>query len=162
MKQLFSLLVLTLTCLSQAPLLGTEPTLPSVELNYSQMSAREWAALRFRDIIPPTEIKRIIRISERGFAHHNNARKDCKTLVQADYDALMAHLVASERKVTDLALDAQERCLASLVVLTTTGEIYHLQVLGKLGQGVSAVTFVRPDRGARIEIKGFRRSARRK
>jgi hypothetical protein len=131
---------------------------PRVEMDFGYIAAGDWVGKRFRDIIPPNRIKRIVRLTEHGFAHHNNSLPDYRSKVQADYDALMAHLIASKEVAANYGLDAREGTGATLLILTADQQIFWLEVLVQ-EQEISAVTINGTGRGTRIAVKGFRRRA---
>jgi hypothetical protein len=150
-----------IVCLAHGGEPAKAPQAPSVELTYSTMQAGDWSGRRFREIVPPAEIKRIVRVAEQGFAHHDRSQPDVEQRVQADYDALMAHLIASDVPAGDLAWDAREASLAKLAVLTRSGELYFITVLGRFQKEISAITISGPGNGARFVVSGFQRSAPR-
>ncbi len=130
---------------------------PIVELGYNNISSKDWTGLRFSDIIPASNIKKVIRIKESGLAHHNNSLPDYKKLVQADYDALLKHLIDSDEKAQNLGWLAEEGILAELIILTNDDQLYHLEILGILDR-ISSVTIISSGKGVRIQIKEFQRS----
>ena len=130
---------------------------PVVELGYNSMSSKDWIGLRFREIIPASNIKKVIMIRESGFAYHNNSLLEYKKLVQADYDALLKYLIDSEERAQNLGWLAEEGILAELIILTNDDQVYHLEILGILNR-ISSVTINSSGKGVRIEIKEFQRS----
>jgi hypothetical protein len=130
---------------------------PRVEMDFGYLAAGDWVGKRFRDIVPPDRIKRIVRLTEHGFAHHNNALPNYRSIVQGDYDALIAHLIASKDAAANYGLDAREGTGATLLILTADQQIFWLEVLIQ-EQEISAVTINSTGRGARIPVKGFRRA----
>lgn len=132
---------------------------PRVEMNFNKMAAGEWSGKRFNEIVPPNRIHRIIRLAEQGFAHHNNRLPDYEKLVQADYDALVAHLLKSDEPVRDYSLDAQESKAARLLFVTTDNQVFAVDVLRRAGQDVTAIAISGPGFGARINVKGYQRAA---
>jgi hypothetical protein len=108
---------------------NTKTKYPLVELGYNDMLSKDWIGLPFGEIIPASSIKKVIRIRESGFAHHNNSLPDYKKLVQADYDALLKHLIDSEEKARNLGWLAEEGILSELIILTNDDQVYHLEIL---------------------------------
>jgi len=128
---------------------------PSVELGYTNMQSNDWIGSRFKDIFPASDIKKIVRIKERGFEKHNNSDLDYRKLEQEDYDTLIRHLIDSEEKAQNLSWLAEEGILAELILLTNDDQLYHLEILGIFDK-VSSLTIYGSGRGARFEIKGFK------
>lgn len=122
-------------------------SLPRAERNYNQMQPGDWAGRRFRDIIPPADVKRIIVLSE-----SSNSLRGKDDLTQRDYDATIAELMASEVKAKEVSRDDMEGKLATIILLTKAGQVYRLEILGKLGTSISAVTLNGPGKGVRLEV----------
>jgi hypothetical protein len=159
MKRIFTALTLCLLAYTVAYTpdgLAQSARLPPVEINHGG-GLREWAGRTLRDIIPPATVKRIVRIRESGFAaHHDNSRPDFSSRVQADYDDFMARLMQSEEKAREWGQDALEGEAGRLIVLTGSGEIYDLEILGRLGE-ITVVILRGTDKAARFGVKGVRR-----
>jgi hypothetical protein len=135
---------------------------PRVEMNFNKMAAGQWSGKRFNEIISPDRIQRIILLAEHGFAHHSNRLPDYEKLVQADYDALVAHLLKSEEPAQDYSLDAQEGKAARLLFVTTDNQVFEVEVLSRANRDVTAIMISGPGFGARIDVKGYQRAAQRK
>lgn len=131
---------------------------PRVELNFQQSAARQWKGQRFRDIIPAERVHRIICLTEGGFAYHDNGLPDYRALVQADYNALVAHLIASDEPAGDRSLLAQEMRGSRLLFVTMDNQVFEVEVL--LENDVSAILIRGAGAGARINVKGFQRQKR--
>ena len=97
-------ILLTTLLLSQAP---------HVELDFNSMGWGEWKGKRFNEIVPARTIVRVVRVTESGFARDADRSGE-----QADYDALLAHLLDSTAAATDRALGGNEGRLANLLVIT--------------------------------------------
>jgi hypothetical protein len=141
------------------PLDGTDTNrlVPPVELDTADtanrrfqiiMHAGDWSGCNLRRIIPPHDIKRIIRVYDDGFT------TDQGLGAQRQYDDLMSHLIESNEKATDYGLLAEEREIASLIVLTKDGKAYCIEVLQSWGTGVSAINVSGAGKGARIKVTG--------
>ena len=150
--------LIAMTFALSVAVLPSHAEVPRVETDFGEMGARDWAGKRFRDVVPPDRIRRIIRLTEHGFAHHNNGLPGYLSLVQADYDRLVAHLIASNEAATNLGLDAREGVSATLLILTTDEQVFRLEILVR-EQEISAVIINGVKHGARIAVKGFRRVA---
>jgi hypothetical protein len=122
-------------------------SLPRAERNYNQMQPGDWAGRRFRDIVPPADVKRIIVLSERS-----NSLRAKDDIAQRDYDAIIAGLMASEVKAQELSWDDMEAPLATIILLTKAGQVYRLDILGKLESSITAVTLNGPGQGVRLEV----------
>jgi hypothetical protein len=117
------------------------------------MAAEEWKGRRLREIVAPSSISRVIRVRESGFASGNDA------LAQERCDALMENLIRSKETAKDYAWLALERPLTSFVLLTKDGKPYHIEVLGMLDKHVSSINTSGEGKGARIEVKGFKKDS---
>jgi hypothetical protein len=108
---------------------------------------------------PKVQIKRIVRLAEKGFARDPGASGE-----QADYDALVAHLLGSKETAAGWSLGGNEVTQAELAILTKEGEILRVEVIGTLGASPSptAILLHGKGRGARINVKGFKHPERRK
>lgn len=62
MKSIVSILLFmsTMLAFSQKSVSGNSSDLPTIEMNYNHMGARDWKGRKFKDIIPPAEIDGII------------------------------------------------------------------------------------------------------
>jgi hypothetical protein len=113
-----------------------------VEMNFSGGEARDWAGKRFRDIIPPEHIKRIVRLTERGFSSR-----------QADYDALIDHLVHSDQRADDCAtIGDMERSVGELLIVTSDERVFKIDILAF--ERIKAINIYGPDHAARIPVEG--------
>ena len=130
---------------------------PSVELNatdladrrfYVIMHAGSWAGRSFSEIIQPHDVKRIIRVYDNGFTSGDS--KDA----QKRYDSLVSHLFRSEEKARDWGLLAEERHVATLVIVSKGGEAYMVEVLMSWGSQISAINVSGAGKGARIKVTG--------
>lgn len=131
--------------------------LPIVELNFTTQRAGNWNGKRFRDIIPPKTIQRIIRIRESGFPELTHKGLDAnEATTQAGYDSFLAHLFASTEKAKVWGLRAEEHTLAELMVLTTDGQLFHIEIVkGMIGENSCAILIYGQNKGARIEVSNF-------
>jgi hypothetical protein len=76
--------MLAAICLTAFMLTPSPPAdTPKVELDFGSWGSGEWKGKRFAEILPADSIKRIVRISESGFAGHTGRQGE-----QAAYDAL--------------------------------------------------------------------------
>ena len=134
-------------------------TPPKVELDITSMAARGWEGKRFGEIVLDDQIKRIVRLAEKGFARDPGASGE-----QADYDALVAHLLDSKETAAGWSLGGNEATRAELAILTKEGEILLVEVIGTLGASPSPPAILRHGRGrrARINVKGLKHPERRK
>ena len=150
MKKVFFAVYLTAIC---AVATAAEPPLPRVELEFNLMGARDWQGKRFTEIIPVDTIRRVVRFRESGFSTRSKVAAD-----QGDYDALLAHLVDSAETASDWGLSADEATLAKLVILSKDGELFRVEVVGKLGamRTPSAILLHGKGHGARINVKDFK------
>jgi len=136
----------------------TDRLAPPVELDAVDMAnhhvdvvmhAGEWSGCSLREIIPPQKINRIIRVYDDGFTTEQGPQ------AQKRYDDLISHLIKSDEKAMDYGLLAQEREIASMIVLTKDGKVYCIEVLHTLlGTGVSAINVSGVGKGARIKVTG--------
>lgn len=126
-----------------------EPPAPSVEVNYGQPKAGEWLGRRFREILPAAEMARIIRVQGSTFGGETREQ------MQQRYNGLVAHLLASDEKVSDYRGGPGEGVTDQLIILTKAGVVYVVEVRQGQWGGVAAVTIKGPDQGARIAVKGF-------
>jgi hypothetical protein len=126
------------------------PEVPAVEMNYNHMGARDWGGRKFKDIIPPAEIDRIVVLRQFSFGLKN------EMLTQSDYQDLISHLLASDGKAEDWGLRATERSSSTLIMTTKTGQIYYLEILSEMYGGISALTINGPGKGARFELEGYK------
>jgi hypothetical protein len=132
---------------------------PKVELDFNSMGAGDWRGKRFNDIVPARTIKRVVRVTESGFA-----RDAGRSGEHADYDALLAHLLESTATATDRALGGNEGRLADLLVITREGEILCSEVVGTPATPSSPTAFLirGRGRGARIDVRDFQHPDRKK
>ena len=145
------ILAMTLILLAQSEV-------PHVEVNFTTLGAGDWKARRFSEIVPAETIKRIVRFRESGFATGPSTVEE-----QRAYDALFAHLFASNETAGDWGLGGNESTRAELMVLTKAGELIHLKIVGVLGtESASAILIHGGGRGARIRVKDFKYSGRKK
>jgi hypothetical protein len=126
------------------------PEVPAVEMNYNHMGARDWGGRKFKDIIPPAEIGRIVVLKQVSVGLKN------EILTQSDYQDLISHLLASDGEAKDWGLRATERPGPTLIMTTKTGEIYYLEIISEMFGGISALTINGPGKGARFELEGYK------
>jgi hypothetical protein len=80
---------------------------PHAGLDFNSTGAGDWKGKRFNEIAPARTIGRVVRVTESGFA-----REAGRSGEQADYGALLAHLLDSTAAATDLAVVGNEGMLA--------------------------------------------------
>ena len=129
---------------------------PPVELNprnlanrrfHVIMHAGSWACRSFREIVQPHDVKQIMRVFDNGFTTNDGVN------AQERYDNLMSHMLQSDEKATDWGLLAQERDVATLVIVSKGGEVYLVEVLANIfGEQVSAINVSGEGKGARIGV----------
>ena len=126
---------------------------PQVELDFSSMGAGDWKGKRFNEIVPAHAIKRVIRVTESGFA-----RDFGRSGAQADYDALMARLLNSPSAARDWVVADNEGRLADLLVITRDGEVFCIGVIGIHGTPSSPTGIIVHGKGhgARFDVKDFK------
>jgi hypothetical protein len=131
---------------------------PHVELDFNSLGSGAWKGKRFNEIVPARTIKRVVRLTESGFARDAGRPGE-----QADYDALLAHLLHSTAAATDRVLADNESSLAKLLVITREGEILWIEVVGTPATPSSptAILIQGKGRGARIEVKDFKHPDRK-
>ena len=127
---------------------SAEPSMPSVELNYNGTRAGDWTGRRFREIIPASEVRRIIRL--KGLVFGGETAKQ----IQQRYDSLLSHLHESDERAGDYLGRPNEAVSDQLLVVTKAGTVYLLEVRNFRGVRVSAVTIKGPGQAARIAVKG--------
>jgi len=138
---------------------------PRVETNFGPIVLDQRVDKRFRDIIPPERIQRIICLGQgQGFADHDSSLPDYHLRVQADYDALVAHLIASNEKAGfGFGVPAANEGIGSrLLFVTTDNQIFDVEILlifGRSNHIVSAILIRGAGINARINVKGFKRAA---
>lgn len=143
------------------PARAPQTRLPKVELSFNNViTPGDWSGKRFRDIMPPRTVKRIIRVRQPGLYQFNTeAPATSDSEVQARYDALFSHLEASNTKAERWGRLAQERVLAELMVVTNDGQLFRIEVVGNhlLGDATSqcALLIYGQSKSARIEVEGF-------
>ena len=101
---------------------------PHVEPDFSVMSSDDWMEERSNKIFPADQIRRIVRVGERGFGRDSGPSGE-----QADYDALFAHLLDSTATATGRVLGGNEGTLAGLAALAEVGEILRIEAVGTPG-----------------------------
>jgi hypothetical protein len=127
--------------------------IPRVELNFSSMKAGDWQAEPFREIIRPDEVKRIVRVRESGFARGSDIGGE-----QADYEIFFAQIFGSDEKAKEWVLADNEATLAELVILTKTGALFRIEIIGypAMPNVPTAILIYGSGRSARIEMKDFK------
>ena len=140
----------TMLAFSQKSIPDKSSGLPTIEMNYNHMGSRDWGGRKFKDIIPPAEIDRIVVLRQFSFGLKN------EMLTQSDYQDLISHLLASDGKAEDWGLRATERSSSTLIMTTKTGQVYYLEILSEMYGGISALTINGPGKGARFELEGYK------
>lgn len=125
---------------------------PAVEFGFASRSAHAWKDKRFRDIIPPDTVKRIVFLN--GWVWPRPEVKPTRgELTQAGWNALVAHLFAADETAKDFGLGANEHRFAEMIILTSDGQLFHLELVGPMAP--AAVLVDGEGNGARIDIKNF-------
>src|SRR5262245_38657406 len=118
MKSIVSILLFmsTMLAFSQKSISGNSSDLPAIEMNYNHMGARDWKGRKFKDIIPPAEIDRIIALKQVHFGLKNEIS------TQSDYQELISYLLASDGEADDWNLRATEKAGPALIITTKKGQ----------------------------------------
>jgi|SoiMethySBSTD1v2_1073268.scaffolds.fasta_scaffold2155567_2 hypothetical protein len=143
------LFVSVMSTFSQKSISNNPSGFPDIEMNYNHMGARDWGGRKFKDIIPPAEIDRIIVLKQVSVGLKNGI------LIQSDYRDLISHLLASDGEANDWGLRATESTGPTLIITTKNGQIYYLEIIREMVGGISALTINGPGKGARFELDGY-------
>ena len=144
------LFVSAMLAFSQDPISDNSLGLPAIEMNYNHMGAGNWKGRKFKDIIPPEKIDRIIRLKQVGLGLKN------QVLTRSDYQELISYLLASDGEADHLGLRATESSGPTLIITTKNGQIYYLEIICEMPVGISAVTINGAGQGARFELEGYK------
>jgi len=140
---------------------AADSRVPSVEIDFGSMEAPEWRGKRLSEIVSRDSIKRIVLTQQTTWLFDRFRWRINLPETQPLYDALVAHFFSSTEKAANGSLAANERTLAELMLLTTNGEMFRLEILGGSAIGKSAekpiaILLHGGNKGARINVKDFK------
>jgi hypothetical protein len=157
-----SKLLLCLALVLSGGLFGcAQPLIPPVETaqdTFSESVPNAWAGRTFSEILPPQEVKHILLLDDAIFRNPFLIKPSAQE-IQNYYSQLFNHLECSGQKTSAPYLADNEMTRAEFAVITSSGEIFRVQALSKMGPGgVSSVLISGHGIEARIDIKDFQQS----
>lgn len=149
---------------NQPPVAAKQPQL-AVETNYLlDQKLGNWAGRRFGQIIPPGKIKRIILFEQAANILDYvpaTLMADAQREQQMCYESLFDHFETSHQKAGTNSITKGECGLAKLILITDSGEVSYLEIVGFLGSiengsvvgdHISGVLIHGPGQGVRIDL----------
>ena len=147
------------------PAVATNQPRLTVETDYLlDQKPGDWAGQRFSQIVPSDKIKRIILLEQfddileyvpaAPAADARQARQRC-------YDSLFDRFVTSNQKAGTNSMTKDECGFAKLVLITDSGEVIYLEIIGVLGRiengsvvdkHITGVLIHGPGKGVRINL----------
>jgi hypothetical protein len=151
MKSIFNIILFVpvMLAFSQKPVPDNSSGLPAIE-NYNYMDAGDWKGRKFKEIIPPAEIERILVLKQTSVGNLKRSISE-----RSDFQDLISHLLASDVKADDVAWLATESAGSTFIITTKNGQIYYFEIISEWSKGISAVTMNGPGKGARFELEGY-------
>src|SRR5664279_557303 len=134
------------------------PLVEDIRACYTSRS-NEWNGRCFRDIIPPPQVKHILLLDDADF-RNPFLHKPSAQEIQNYYNQLFNHLERSNQKTCAPYLADNESIRVQFVVITSSGNVLHVQALSGMGPGgVLGVLISGHGIEARINIEDFQRSS---
>jgi hypothetical protein len=120
------------------PAVAAKQTLPEVETHYLlDQKPGDWAGLRFGQIISPGKIKRIILLEQiANILDYGPTAPlvDSQRGRQMCYESLFDRFETSNQKAGTNSMSKDECGFAKLILITDSGEVIYLEIVGALGR----------------------------
>ena len=141
------------------PVVAAKQPQLNVETDYLlDQKPGDWAGVRFGQIIQPGKIKRVILFQQAAdilnYVNGQQERQKC-------YESLFNRFEASNQKGETISVTKDETRLAEFILITDSGEVIHLEIVGTLprmengslvGNHIAGVVIHGPGKGVRINL----------
>jgi hypothetical protein len=137
------------------------PTVESAQVSFSGGTvSNQWSGRTFSEILPPQQIKRILLLDDRFFRNPFLSKPSASIPeTQSYFNQLFNHLERSDQKMGVPCLADNELTCAQFAVITSSGDIFHIEALSGMGPGgVAGLLISGHGIETRINVKDFRPS----
>jgi hypothetical protein len=157
--------ILCLVLVLSGGLLGcSRAPIPPVESAQGSFSggtvSNQWSGRTFSEILPPQQIKRVLLLDDRFFWNPFLSKPSVSAQETQNYfNQLFNHLEQSGLKTRAPYLADNELTCAQFAIITSSGDVFHIEALSKLGPGVASLLISGHGIETRIDIKDFQASS---
>ena len=136
--------------------------IPTIEYakGFISQPTNEWSGHNFSEIIPPQKASQIILLEERNFQGLFSL-KASPDKTRDYYNHFFNHLEHSSRKTQPPYLQSNEEPRAGFAVITSSGNLIHIQVIGDGGLGGGSLAAIISSNGisTRLNVPEFQETS---